>query len=91
MNTDRDRTPLNDEALEAVNGGFNMFDSLTHIGQSVERGFLKGRDVGSSVGGVAGARTGAAVGAMIGVVGGLKDEIGRGVNEAAGGIKQLLR
>jgi Bacteriocin class II with double-glycine leader peptide len=81
---------LDDAALEAVNGGFNVLKQLENIGRSTVDGAKKGVDIGIYAGppGILG---GGAAGAYIGAINGVKNAVGEGLNEAIGGLKSLFK
>ncbi|KUL95713.1 hypothetical protein DK26_11610 [Bosea sp. WAO] len=90
MNTERSNIALNDAALESVSGGFNLYDSICNIGDSVETSFQKGGEVGFTFGFV-GAFAGGIAGAIVGTVSGVKDEVGKGVGEAVDVVRGAMR
>jgi Bacteriocin class II with double-glycine leader peptide len=81
---------LNDAALEAVNGGFDVVRQIENIGESTVDGAVTGGKIGI-YGGPVFAFGGMGAGAIVGALNGVKNAVGDGVNEAVGGLKNLLK
>lgn len=81
---------LNDAALETVNGGFDVVKQLENIGESTLDGAMTGGKIGI-YGGPVFAFGGLGAGAIVGAMNGVKNAVGDGVNEAIGGLKNLLK
>ncbi|MCZ0733231.1 Blp family class II bacteriocin [Phreatobacter sp. AB_2022a] len=81
---------LTDASLETVNGGFDVVKQLEHIGESTLDGAKTGGRIGI-LGGPVFAFGGMGAGAILGAIGGVKDAVGDGVNEAVAGLKTLLK
>lgn len=81
---------LDDAALKAVNGGFDVVQQLGNIGQSIVEGAKTGAGIGI-YGGPVFAFGGLWAGAMVGGLNGVKNAVGDGVNEAVSGLKSLLK
>jgi Bacteriocin class II with double-glycine leader peptide len=80
---------LNDAALEAVNGGYDVLQQLSNIGNSAVDGAKTGAKIGIH-GGPVFAFGGIGAGAIAGGLNGVKNAVGDGVNEAITGLKNLL-
>lgn len=91
MSTEPDNAPLNDAALEDVNGGYDVLDGLARLGHSIESSTLAGHKLGTDADNQMAAAGGAFLGIIYGTLNGLKNEIGTGVNEAIGGVKNLMK
>ncbi len=90
MSPEHSNIALDDQLLDGVHGGFTLLNPLANVGQAAGTGFQKGETIGSALGAV-GAHIAATGGAMLGALNGLKNEVGKGVNEAVGGRKDFLR
>ena len=77
---------LDDAALEAVNGGFDVVRQLENIGNSALEGAKTGAGIGID-GGPVFAFGGLAAGTFVGGVSGVKNAVADGVNEAVDGLK----
>lgn len=89
MNTEITTIALDDAALEAVNGGFDVLQQLENIGNSAFEGAKTGGSIGI-YGGPVFAFGGIMAGTIVGGMNGVKNAIGDGVNEAISGLKGLL-
>lgn len=87
MNTERDNVALNDETLDTVSGGFNLYDAICNIGEKTEDGFYKGGEIGI-FGGPPGVLAGAFGGAFYGALDGVKAEAAGAVSEAIDAMKR---
>lgn len=91
MNTKINRIiALDDAALEAVNGGFDVLQQLANIGNSAVEGGKAGAKIGI-YGGPVFAFGGLAAGGIAGGLNGLKNAVSDGVDEAIGGLKSLMK
>lgn len=90
MNTDYNSVELNDDALEAVNGGFSLSQSLLNIGDSIAETAKTAVGIGIYFGppGILGA---GAAGAILGAINGLKNEAASAAQEAFNAIKSMGR
>lgn len=81
MDTKRDNVALNDEALDSVSGGFNLYDSICNIGDAVEKSIQSGVEIGIYAG-PPGVLAGAFGGAFYGALDGVKAEAASAAGEA---------
>ena len=79
---------LNDDALEAVSGGFSLSQSLSNIGNSIAETTKTAVGIGLYMGppGILGA---GAAGAILGAINGVKNEAASAAQEAFNALKNL--
>jgi hypothetical protein len=89
MNTEINTIALDDAALKAVNGGFDVIQQLENIGNSAFDGAKTGGSIGI-YGGPVFAFGAIMAGTILGGMNGLKNAVSDGVGEAVNGLKSLL-
>ncbi len=87
MNTERDNVALNDEALDNVSGGFNLYDAICNIGEKTEEAFMKGGELGIYAG-PPGVLAGAFGGAFYGALDAVKSEAASAAGEAIDALRK---